>query len=276
MTEVYDLHSHSTASDGALTPTELIKRASEQGVTSLALTDHDTINGLSEAQLACQTHSVNLIPGIEISTTWEKKCFHIVGLNIDPNNQLLTSGIQQLQQQRSQRAQKIAEKLEKKKIPNVYSSVVKAANGGMITRSHFADYLYTNNYVNSQQEAFDRYLGQGKPAYVSTIWADLQDAIHWIRSAGGVAIIAHPMRYNITQSWMKRFLTFFKQNGGEGIEVITGRSSHDEIQRSLSYAFKYELLASVGSDFHSPANQWVELGRLATLPKTIKPVWEVF
>ncbi len=276
MTEKYDLHCHSTASDGALSPTEVIQRAQQQGVSSLALTDHDTINGQAEAIEAALLNNINFIPGIEISTTWENKCFHIVGLNIDPDNTTLISGINNLQTLRTERAQKIALKLEKRRIPNAYEAVVKAAKGGMITRSHFADFLLANNYVTTQQQAFDRYLGKGKTAFVSTVWADLDQTVSWIKQAGGVAVVAHPLRYNLTASWMKRFLAAFKEMGGQGIEVVTGRSSADEIRRSLIYANQYQLAASVGSDFHTPANQWVELGRLAPLPENIRPVWELF
>lgn len=276
MSEHYDLHCHSTASDGSLTPIELIQRARTKGVTTLALTDHDTVNGQAEAAKAAAGADIKLIPGIELSTTWENKCFHIVGLNIDIENPVLTTGIQNLQLIRSERAKTIAKKLEKKRIPNAYEAVVKAANGGMITRLHFANFLVSNNFVSSQQQAFDRYLGKGKPAFVSTVWAELQTAVEWINQAGGVAVVAHPLRYNITVSWMKRFLSFFKETGGQGIEVVTGRSTADEIRHSLLYANQFELAASVGSDFHTPDNKWVELGRLQPLPDNIKPVWELF
>ena len=276
MTDKYDLHCHSTASDGSLTPAEVIQRAQQMGVTSLALTDHDTINGQAEAAQAALASNINFIPGIEISTTWENKCFHIIGLNIDPEHTALVTGIQKLQILRAERAKKIAMKLEKKRIPDAYESVIKEAKGGMVTRAHFANFLLSNRYVSTQQEAFDRYLGKGKPAFVSTVWAELHDAIDWINQSGGVAVIAHPLRYKMTASWMRRFLSFFKQAGGQGIEVITGRSTPDEIRRAMLYANQYELSASVGSDFHTPANKWVELGRLAPLPNNIKPVWELF
>ncbi|MCK5121799.1 MAG: PHP domain-containing protein [Methylomarinum sp.] len=276
MIEKYDLHCHSTASDGALSPTEVVQRAQQQGVTSLALTDHDTINGLAEAAKAAQSSEINFIPGIEISTTWENKCFHIVGLNIDPTNTTLVTGIQSLQSLRTERARKIASKLEKRRIPNVYESVMKEANGGMVTRAHFAKFLLENNYISTQQEAFDRYLGHGKSAFVSTIWADLHEAVNWINQAGGVAVVAHPLRYKMTASWMRRFLAFFKEIGGQGIEVVTGRSTPDEIRRAQFFANQYQLAASVGSDFHTPNNQWIDLGRLAPLPDGINPIWELF
>ena len=273
----YDLHCHSTFSDGALSPTELILRAIEHGVTTLALTDHDTVSGLFEAQQTTeQQHTLNFIPGIELSCIWNKKTFHILGLNIDANNAELLAGTQQLQNIRIERAKKIASRLEKNKIPGAFEAVNAAAGSGMITRPHFANFLIKQGHVSSIQEAFDRYLGQGKSAFVNTQWVELADAIHWIKAAGGIAVLAHPMRYKLTASWMRRFLTDFKAMGGLGIEVITARSNPDEIRRTIHFAKQYELYGSVGSDFHTPKNQWVELGRLTSLPKNIPPVWDLF
>ncbi|WP_333872851.1 PHP domain-containing protein [Methylobacter sp.] len=275
MTENYDLHCHSTASDGALSPTALVRRAHECGVTSLALTDHDTVAGLGEAQAAANAAGIKLIPGIELSTSWQNKCFHIVGLGINPAYPPLAEATRNLQIMRTERAEKIADKLEKKRIPGALEAVKKAAGDGMITRTHFADFLLSQFHVSTQQEAFDRYLGAGKPAYVSTTWAELEQAVNWITQSGGVAVLAHPLRYKLTASWIKRLLAAFKKAGGQGIEVVTGRYNSDEIKLVASYAKRFELAGSVGSDFHSPANQWVELGRLAPLPENIKPVWEL-
>lgn len=276
MTENYDLHCHSTASDGALSPTELVQRAHQCGVTSLALTDHDTVSGLNEARTAAAAAGIKLIPGIELSTSWQNKCFHIVGLNIDPEYPPLREATRNLQIMRIERAEKIADKLEKKRIPGALEAVKKAAGEGMITRTHFAGFLLSQFHVSTQQEAFDRYLGAGKAAYVATTWSDMEQAINWIIQSGGVAVLAHPLRYKLTASWMKRLLAAFKDAGGQGIEVVTGRYNSDDINLAAGYAKRFELAGSVGSDFHSPANQWVELGRLAPLPEDIKPVWELF
>ncbi len=275
MTENYDLHCHSTASDGTLSPTELVRRAHECGVTSLALTDHDTVAGLCEAQATATAAGIKLIPGIELSTSWQNNCFHIVGLGINPEYPPLREATRNLQIMRMERAEKIAYKLEKKRIPGALEAVKKAAGAGMITRTHFADFLLSQFHVSTQQEAFDRYLGAGKAAYVATTWSDMELAINWITASGGVAVLAHPLRYKLTASWMKRLLTAFKEAGGLGIEVVTGRYNADEIKRVADYTTRFELAGSVGSDFHSPG-QWVELGRLAPLPAHIRPVWELF
>ena len=275
MTQVFDLHCHSTASDGALAPAELVKRAHEHGVTSLALTDHDTTEGLAEAQSCAIATGIKLIPGIELSASWRGQCFHIVGLGINPVYPPLAAATQNLQNTRMDRAEKIAAKLEKKRIPGALEAVKKAAGDGMITRTHFADFLVSQNHVSTQQEAFDRYLAKGKSAYVSTSWAELELAINWITESGGVAVLAHPLRYKLTANWMKRLLTAFKNAGGKGIEVITSRINTDEIKLAADYAARFELAGSVGSDFHNAVNPWVELGRLAPLPRNIKPVWEL-
>lgn len=275
MTELYDLHCHSTASDGALSPTEVVQRAHQQGVTSLALTDHDTTAGIAEAQLCAAAIGLKLIAGIELSTNWQNRCFHIVGLGVDPTYAPLATATHNLQSTRLERAEKIALKLEKKRIPGALEAVKKAAGDGMITRSHFADFLLSQNHVSTQQEAFDRYLAKGKPAYVSTSWAELELAINWITESGGVAVLAHPLRYKLTANWMNRLLTAFKDVGGLGIEVITSRINADEIRRVTDYAKRFDLAGSMGSDFHNSTNPWVELGRLAPLPKNIKPVWEL-
>jgi 3',5'-nucleoside bisphosphate phosphatase len=276
MTEKYDLHCHSNVSDGVLSPTELVQRAHEHGVTALALTDHDTTAGVVEAKEAAAQTGVKLIAGIELSASWKDKTFHIVGLGIDPDYPPLLEATRHLQVIRLERAGQIAAKLEKKRIPGAFEAVTKAAEDSMITRTHFADFLVSHFHVSSQQDAFDRYLAKGKPAYVATVWAEMELAVNWITQSGGIAVLAHPLRYRLTASWMKRLLTAFKQAGGQGIEVVTGRCNADEIKLAAKYANDFELAGSVGSDFHSPANQWVELGRLAPLPANIRPVWELF
>ena len=275
MIEVYDLHCHSLVSDGTLSPTELVLRARKQGVTALALTDHDTIAGLHEARNTANEIGIKLINGIELSTSWQNKSFHIVGLGVNPDHPLLVKTTQELGLIRTDRAAKIAAKLEKKRIPGALEWVAKSAGDSMVTRTHFADFLVSQFHVANTQDAFDRYLAQGKPAYVATVWAELESAIDCITQAGGVAVLAHPSRYKLTANWMKRLLTAFKQAGGQAIEVVTGRSTTDEIRHISNYATAFDLSGSVGSDFHNPQNPWIELGRLAPLPTNIKPVWEL-
>ncbi|MCK9605719.1 MAG: PHP domain-containing protein [Methylomonas sp.] len=276
MQDKYDLHCHSTASDGALAPAEVVRRAHQQGVTALALTDHDTTAGLQEAAQAAEDCGIRLIPGIELSAIYANQCLHIIGLNIDAEQPILTEGLIKQQALRQQRALKMAEKLQKKGIAGAYEAVVQAAGNGEITRSHFADFLVAHGHVDNQQDAFDRYLSKGKPAFVATQWASLEDVVGWIRSAGGIAVLAHPLRYKLSFKWMNKALAAFKLAGGQGVEVVTGRASLDDIRLSVQLLRNHQLLASVGSDFHTPENQWVELGRLAPLPAEAEPVWSLF
>ncbi len=216
-----------------------------------------------------------MVNGIELSASYASQCLHVVGLNIDPQQVQLQSGIAAQHSLRAERAKLIAAKLVKKGIPDAYPEVSAAAGNGEITRLHFADYLLNQGHVSSQQEAFDRYLSKGKPAFVPTQWASLEQVVEWITAAGGVAVLAHPLRYNLSQKWINRVLDCFKQAGGLGVEVVTGRASADDINTSLRFAVRHQLYASVGSDFHNPDNQWVELGRLAPMPAGVRPVWEL-
>ena len=275
MTEIYDFHCHSTASDGAFTPQDLVLRAHEKGVTTLSLTDHDTVSGLEKAKQQAHDLGMHFINGIELSANWQKHCLHIVGLGIDPTYEPLVKITDYLQTLRTERAEKMSAKLEKKQIFGAFDAVKLAAGEGMITRTHFADFLVSQHHVDTQQEAFDRYLAQGKPAFVATIWPELHEVINWITGAGGIAVIAHPLRYKLSANWMNRLLVDFKESGGQGLEVITSRINQDEIRLVANYAKKYDLVGSVGSDFHNDTNPYVELGRIAELPATVTPVWNL-
>jgi len=276
MSAKVDLHSHSTASDGALTPRQLVERAQAQGVTHLALTDHDTVAGLEQASATARELGMTLLPGIELSVTWQAHCLHLVGLGIDPDHPALRAGIARLHDIRQQRARKIADKLVKLGFPDLFDEVLLCAGDGMITRTHFARRLYYRGCVRDLQSAFDCYLAQGKPAYVSVEWASLQEALAWIIGSGGVAVLAHPMRYTLTASKMRQFLTAFKSLGGAGIEVVAGRHNPGDIDSAAQFARQFALVASVGSDFHAPDNPWIELGRLAPLPPGLTPAWHAW
>jgi len=272
----HDLHTHSTASDGAYRPAELVRQAHAAGVTHLALTDHDCTAGLSEAQAEAAVCGLALIPAVEISTTWHGKSVHIVGLNIAPDCPVLQEGLGRLQSLRVRRAEEMGRRLAKAGIPGGFEAVQALAGEGMITRTHFAQFLEGLGLAGSVREVFDHYLVQGKPGYVPTEWAGLEEAVGWIKSAGGVAVVAHPQRYKLTGSWLGRLLREFKAAGGEALEVVAGSASPGDIQSSSAAARRHELLASVGSDFHSPGNIWLKLGRLPALPPDLTPVWSLW
>jgi len=273
-TSVYDLHAHSTCSDGALSPTDLVTRAAGRGVTHLALTDHDTLAGLAEAQMAATHNGIELINGVEISVTWQRKPLHIVGLGFDIGDPVLNSLLEELQLTRRQRAEKIAAKLAKKGVKEPLEHASRHAQGRLITRPHFARCLIEQGFATDFESAFANYLGQGKPGFVSTEWVSMENALEALHGAGGVAIIAHPRRYRLTHSWMRRLLEAFKAMGGEAVEVVTGGGSPGDVEAMTQLAIKFDLLASVGSDFHDPINPWIELGKLAPLPAALVPVWK--
>ncbi len=269
----YDLHSHSSASDGTLPPAELVRLAAEAGVEVLALTDHDTTDGVAEACRAASERAIELVPGVEISVTWSAQTVHIVGLNVDPGNARLQAGLQTLRRFRDWRAEEIGRRLEKSGVPDAYPGALAHSNGVLVSRTHFARLLVERGIVEDERKVFKHYLVQGKPGYVPGEWAELEDAIGWIHAAGGQAVVAHPARYTMTRSKRLRLFGEFRELGGEALEVVSGSHSRDDCAVMAKHASDLGLLASAGSDFHSPDNPWIALGRLPMLPAACRPVW---
>lgn len=274
MTYLFDFHSHSTFSDGTLTPEELVKRAAGQQVEMLALTDHDTTEGAADAFRTAQMHGVEFVPGVEISVSWERNTLHIVGLNVDPANVELEAGLSWIRGQRAVRSQNIAKKLQKAGMENVLSEVERMAGTESATRTHFARYLVDNGHAKDMQAAFKKWLGRKGKAYVNGEWAGLEQAVSWIRNSGGHAVIAHPARYNFTATKMRSLIEAFQAFGGVGIEVATSSHNIQEKSAFAALAKRYNLYASAGSDFHTPGNRRIELGMYLALPDYVRPVWE--
>jgi len=272
----YDLHCHSTASDGELSPTALVEHAVDKGVELLALTDHDVTDGLAEAAATAQRLGLEFVTGVEISVSWNKTLLHIVGLNFDIDNQSLQRGLAGLRSQRDARAKEMARRLEKLGFDDVLAGAGRYAGGRILSRTHFARHLYESGHVKTLQEAFDRYLGTGKPAYVKTEWIELGEAVEWITSAGGQAVIAHPGRYKLSATKLRRLIEEFKAAGGEGLEVISGSQDINMTRKLADYARRYELYASLGSDYHGPSQTWRNMGRLPPLPDGCKPIWQLW
>lgn len=271
---VIDLHSHSYHSDGTLSPEALIIRAHENGVNVLALTDHDETAGLAEAQVTADRVGLQLVNGVEISVSWDNnQTIHIVGLNIDPENKDLQSGLLFIRQERIRRAKRIADKLERTGIKDVWKLVTEKAGFEAVTRTHFARFLVENGHAKDMQHCFKKYLGRKGRAFVNGQWLPLADAVGWITSAGGQAVIAHPTRYRLTKSKLERLVTDFKDCGGAGLEVVAQRYTEKEKAEMASMARRHDLYSSVGSDFHNPGNPYVELGRGLALPLDCKPIW---
>lgn len=271
---IHDLHSHTTASDGTLTPEALVRRAVDMRVNVLSITDHDTVQGLSAARAAIDEFNLplRLISGVEISTLWENHEIHIVGLNIDEHAAPLTTLLQMQSESRERRANLIAERLEKAKIPGALAGAKIHAQEGEITRAHFARFLIEQKYANTIADVFKKYLAKGKTGYVPAQWCSIEQAIDVIHRSGGKAVLAHPARYDLSAKWLKRLLAHFAECGGDAMEVAQCQQAPNERTLLASYAQQYNLLASQGSDFHQPC-AWIELGRKLWLPSGVEPVW---
>ncbi|GLS26113.1 phosphatase [Marinibactrum halimedae] len=273
MYSTIDLHSHSTESDGQFSPTAVVARAAENGVTHLALTDHDTVTGIDEALQAAMSHGLEVIPGVELSSQWNGRSVHIVGLNIDPEHPALTEALSALGRERDQRAEKIAERLEKLGFHGALEGAKRFAGGAVVARPHFARFLVDAGYVKSIQKAFAKYLGKGKAGDIKPAWPSMADAIHCVKKSGGIAVLAHPLSYDLTRTKLKSLISDFSDAGGEAIEVVSGDQSRQEIESLAMLAQEFHLKGSCGSDFHVDNAPWQELGRTPPLPSQCIPVW---
>ncbi|EKM5760371.1 PHP domain-containing protein [Cronobacter turicensis] len=271
---IYDLHSHTTASDGLLTPEQLVHRAVEMGIHTLAITDHDTTAGLPAAHQEIKRAglALRLIDGVEISTLWENHEIHIVGLGIDIAHPDMIAFLDGQAQRRMQRAEMIAERLEKARIPGALEGARRLADGGVVTRGHFARFLIEDGRATNMANVFKHYLARGKTGYVPPQWCTIEQAIDVIHHSGGQAVIAHPGRYQLSAKWLKRLLNQFAAAGGDAMEVAQCQQAPNERNQLASYAGQFGLLASQGSDFHQPC-PWIELGRRLRLPDGLTPVW---
>ncbi len=270
----YDLHSHSRASDGTLTPAELVQRAHGAGVQVLALTDHDETGGIAEARVAASGCGLQLVPGVEISVSWGAMTIHVVGLHIDAEAPALLAGLAELRTFRDWRAQEIGRRLAKHGIAGAYEGALRYASGRIVSRTHFAQFLAAEGHAENTRDVFKRFLRRNKPGHVPGQWATLEQAVGWIRTAGGMAVLAHPARYELTATRRRKLLGEFVELGGEGIEVLSGSHSRDDAITTAQYARQFNLLASAGSDYHGPENPWLELGRLPPFPdNATPPLW---
>jgi len=268
-----DLHNHSYYSDGVLSPSEVIKLASQAECDLFSLTDHDTTDGIAEAQLEADKLNLNLVNGVEISALWRNMAIHILGLGIDVNNEILQTGLEHNQKLRKERAEKIALDLWRSGIKDALEKTQSFSQTDMLTRTHFAQMLISEGYCKDMKAVFRRYLTGKKPGGVRVDWEDFNEVVRWIHAAGGKALIAHPFRYRMTHTKIKTMLNDFKCVLGDGIEVVTGTSSDEEIQLGDQWADKYNLLATCGSDFHGWPNQRVRIGNLRNLPDPEKAIW---
>lgn len=272
-----DLHSHSSISDGLLSPSDLVARAASRGVTVLALTDHDDVAGVAKATVAAGIAGIRLVPGVEISVSWGEHSFHILGLDVDPTDVRLVAGLQSIRDGRHGRAERIAAELDRLGIHGALEGAARHAEGStIIGRAHFARYIVEIGLMPDVKSVFDVYLAKDKPGYVPHAWAGLDQAIDWIKGAGGLAVIAHPARYKLSANQRRKFYDVFKALGGQGIEVVSGSGNILETRESAAAARRLGFLASCGSDFHAPDESHVDLGSIPPLPEDLTPIWEHF
>ena len=269
-----DLHSHTTASDGKLTPKDLIQRACDHLIEMFAITDHDTVGGIQEAIDSVQGR-LKFIPGVELSVQWQGRTLHILGLNVDHRNEELLGCLDQQMQFRAKRAEAMATELSQ--LPNCetiwqdLSAKYKAEN---MTRSHLADYLLEKGVEQVKDNVFKHYMNPGLPAYIEEKWISLRAGMKALLAAKGLPVLAHPCSYGMSNIEMNNFLTDFKDCGGIGMEVVTGQFTKSDFNKAAYFCDKFKLYGSAGSDFHRPG--FIELGRLRKLPRNLKPIWEIF
>jgi len=271
-----DLHCHSTASDGTLSPQALVQRASEQGVSHLALTDHDTIAGLAEARDQARALGLSIINGVELSCVWHRQTIHVVGLDFDHQDPEFLAALANQHENRWRRARKIAERLSRKDPQPLLELATEQAGGDVPGRPHFARALIEQGVVNDMNQAFNRHLGAGKPGDVKAFWPELAEVVRWIVAAGGVAVLAHPRKYKMTATKLRSLVADFKRAGGQGIEVSTSGQQSGDLGFLAELCRREALWASQGSDFHFPGAPWCELGRIEKLPAGLEPVWQHF
>ena len=271
-----DLHCHSVVSDGTLTPEILAARAKTNGVELWALTDHDEIGGQHRAAAAARAQGLKYLTGTEISVTFAGETVHIVGLGFDPDDAALKQGLHNTRGGREQRAMEMSDSLAKVGIHGAFEGALKfVGNPELISRTHFARFLVESGVCRETAEVFRKYLTEGKPGYVPHRWASLSDAVTWITQAQGIAVIAHPGRYNFTANEEYALFTEFKAHGGRGVEVVTGSHTKQEFVKYAETAKEFGLAASRGSDFHSPNESHTDLGALPFLAGDLTPVWEL-
>lgn len=258
-------------------PAKVVERAAQRGVKALALTDHDEVSGLAEARAAAETAGIELIDGVEVSVSWQGHTLHVVGLLVDPENEVLLEGLRTNRSGRNARAERIAAELDRIGIPGTLEGArAYVTNPELVSRTHFARHLVESGRARNTQAVFDQYLGAGKPGYVPHLWASLEDALQWITAAGGLPVLAHPGRYKLDDEERTALLETFKALGGIGVEVVTGSHAPDQYGYWATRSRDHDLLASVGSDFHGPRESYRDLGDLPPLPSGCTPIWSQF
>jgi hypothetical protein len=266
-----DLHTHSDCSDGRLSPASLVALAAQRQVELLALTDHDTVGGCAAASAACSGTTIRFVPGIELSCQWREREIHIIGLRIDVADAGLQTHCGAVLASRRERMSAMTQRLARAGLPGERLAAL-TQRAALPTRTHLARALCQLGLADSMQQAFERWLKRGRPGYVSAQWPQLATAVHCILAAGGIAVLAHPHRYQVSHGVLRQLVAEFKAAGGEGIEVSLCGMGAGDAERAAALAREFDLAGSVGSDFHDPDLSWRPLGRFAKLPDLISPI----
>ncbi len=267
-----DFHLHSTCSDGVLPPAGIVAFAADCGVRTLALTDHDTVDGLDEAAAAARERGLSFVTGLELSATYAGRTVHVLGLGVDPTARALVDAIAARTEARRVRAERIRDRLDRAGAPGT-AAYAKLADHPRPTRTHFARALVELGAARDPGQAFERWLGRGKPAQVPSEWPDMTEAVAAIVAAGGVAVLAHPLRYVLSNGQRRELCRAFRATGGRALEVVTGGQAPHQLELATGLALRADLEGSAGSDCHDPALPWHRPGRLAKLPEAVVPVW---
>lgn len=260
MEKFVDLHVHSTISDGTFTPEELVSYALQKGLSAFALTDHDTTDGISAAQKAAQNTGLEVVPGIELSTTWQNRDVHMVGLDIDRSKEAFQKTLREFKASRELRNDKVLALLQKENIDITRKEMEKSFPDSVWTRAHFARFLLEHHYVGSIKEAFDRYLGDHARCYVPREKVTPAQAIELIHQGGGKAIFAHPLLCRLSKERLESFLDILKKAGLDGMETVYSTYTPADQIRMTKLAKRYGLKCSGGSDFHGANKPHIDLG----------------
>ena len=269
-----DLHTHSTCSDGALSPTELVELAATRQVQLLALTDHDTLAGCAAAAQACAAHGIAFLYASELTALWRGREIHIVGLRLDPQSAVLTAHLRGVLAQRIERIRAIGAKLDRCGLAGADMAAAVLAQPGTPTRLHLARLLVEQGHAADIDAAFQRWLARGQRAAVPAEWPAMEAAVGAIGAAGGLAVLAHPHRYKVSAGVLAELCGEFREAGGQGIEVSLPGLSPADASRTASLARRFGLAGSCGSDFHVPGLPWRPLGRFVKLPEGVVPITE--
>lgn len=255
-----DLHTHSNKSDGSLSPTALIDEAKSIGLSAIALTDHDTIDGLEEAINHGNEIGVKVIPGVELSTEYMGRDVHIVGLFIDYKNQSFLDHLKKFVDSRDERNRKMCQKLTDAGMPVIYEELIEMFGESVLTRAHYARYMLSKGYIKSLPEAFERYIGDHSPYYVPREKVTPKQGVELILNAGGIPVLAHPILYKLGKDALNKLVSELKEYGLVGIEAIYSTYTNADERTIRDLAKKYNLLISGGSDYHGAAKPGLNLG----------------